>query len=223
MLAVRRDPKMLENPDGGGEDVPEPVEPLPQGGDRVSVNSRHQAHDVGLWADGFPVGLAAWIVEKFHSWTDNQGSIETAVSRDDLLTNITLYWATGAIGSSFWPYYAARIRPGRSRRTRALPRDRLRSVSQGDPTPAAVAGRANLRQYSAVDRDEKGRALRGARTARGLGARNTGVLQAAPLDRFAGSRLGRSGAARTTTTPRPPFYRAKRAVPSIVGECWHRP
>ena len=53
-----------------------------------------------------PVGLAAWIVEKFHSWTDNQGSIETAVSRDDLLTNITLYWATGAIGSSFWPYYA---------------------------------------------------------------------------------------------------------------------
>ena len=28
------------------------------------------------------------------------------MSRDDLLTNITLYWATGAIGSSFWPYYA---------------------------------------------------------------------------------------------------------------------
>jgi len=28
------------------------------------------------------------------------------VSRDDLLANITLYWATAAIGSSFWPYYA---------------------------------------------------------------------------------------------------------------------
>ena len=55
------------------------------------MDSRHQAHDVGLWADGSPVGLAARIVEKFHSWTDNQGRIETAVSRDELLTNITLY------------------------------------------------------------------------------------------------------------------------------------
>ncbi|MGE0699398.1 MAG: epoxide hydrolase family protein [Hyphomicrobiaceae bacterium] len=53
-----------------------------------------------------PAGLAAWIAEKFHRWTDNDGRIESAVDRDAMLTNITLYWATGAIGSSFWPYYA---------------------------------------------------------------------------------------------------------------------
>ncbi|HKB35208.1 MAG TPA: epoxide hydrolase [Gemmataceae bacterium] len=53
-----------------------------------------------------PVGLAAWITEKFHTWTDNQGDLESRVSKDDLLTNIMLYWATGAIGSSFWPYYS---------------------------------------------------------------------------------------------------------------------
>jgi microsomal epoxide hydrolase len=53
-----------------------------------------------------PTGLAAWIAEKFQRWTDNDGRIESAVSRDDLLTNISLYWFTGAIGSSFWPYYA---------------------------------------------------------------------------------------------------------------------
>lgn len=53
-----------------------------------------------------PAGLAAWIAEKFHSWTDNDGSIESAVSRDHLLADISLYWFTGAIGSSFWPYYA---------------------------------------------------------------------------------------------------------------------
>jgi microsomal epoxide hydrolase len=47
-----------------------------------------------------PAGLAAWIAEKFRNWSDN------AISRDDLLTNISLYWFTGAIGSSFWPYYA---------------------------------------------------------------------------------------------------------------------
>jgi pimeloyl-ACP methyl ester carboxylesterase len=52
-----------------------------------------------------PVGLAAWIAEKFHVWTDHAGNFETAVGRDDLLANISLYWFTGAIGSSFWPYY----------------------------------------------------------------------------------------------------------------------
>jgi microsomal epoxide hydrolase len=53
-----------------------------------------------------PAGLAAWIAEKFRTWSDCDGVIENAISRDDLLTNISLYWFTGAIGSSFWPYYA---------------------------------------------------------------------------------------------------------------------
>lgn len=53
-----------------------------------------------------PAGLAAWIVEKFQAWSDNSGLPEDAVSRDRMLANISLYWFTGAIGSSFWPYYA---------------------------------------------------------------------------------------------------------------------
>ncbi len=53
-----------------------------------------------------PAGLAAWIVEKFHAWTDCGGNPEDAVSRDEMLANISLYWFTGAIGSSFWPYYS---------------------------------------------------------------------------------------------------------------------
>ena len=53
-----------------------------------------------------PTGLAAWIVEKFHAWTDNDGLPDDAVARDRMLANISLYWFTGAIGSSFWPYYA---------------------------------------------------------------------------------------------------------------------
>ena len=58
-----------------------------------------------------PAGLAAWIAEKFHLWTDHDGDVETVVGLDSLLTNITLYWATGAINSSFWPYYAVRHEP----------------------------------------------------------------------------------------------------------------
>ena len=52
-----------------------------------------------------PAGLAAWIAEKFHVWTDHDGDFETSIDRDRLLANISLYWFTGAIGSSFWPYY----------------------------------------------------------------------------------------------------------------------
>lgn len=53
-----------------------------------------------------PVGLAAWIVEKFQRWSDCEGDLEGHISRDTLLDNIMLYWATGAINSSFWPYHA---------------------------------------------------------------------------------------------------------------------
>ncbi len=53
-----------------------------------------------------PAGLAAWIAEKFRSWSDCGGTIENAIPRDRMLANIALYWFTGAIGSSFWPYYA---------------------------------------------------------------------------------------------------------------------
>jgi microsomal epoxide hydrolase len=55
-----------------------------------------------------PVGMAAWIVEKFRAWTDNSGKPDSAVSLDEMLTNITLYWVTDTNGSSFWPYCALR-------------------------------------------------------------------------------------------------------------------
>ncbi len=55
-----------------------------------------------------PVGLAAWIVEKFRAWSDCGGEVERRFTKDELLTNVMIYWVTGAIGSSFWPYYATR-------------------------------------------------------------------------------------------------------------------
>ena len=53
-----------------------------------------------------PAGLASWIVEKFHTWSDHKGDLDGYIGKDAMLTNIMLYWLTGAIGSSFWPYYA---------------------------------------------------------------------------------------------------------------------
>jgi epoxide hydrolase len=53
-----------------------------------------------------PVGQLAWIVEKFGEWTDG-GLPDEAVDRDQLLTNVTLYWLTGTAGSSARLYYEA--------------------------------------------------------------------------------------------------------------------
>jgi microsomal epoxide hydrolase len=58
-----------------------------------------------------PAGLAAWIIEKFRAWSDCGGDLESVFTKDQLLANISLYWFTGAIGSSFWPYYARRHGP----------------------------------------------------------------------------------------------------------------
>ena len=53
-----------------------------------------------------PAGLAAWIAEKMLGWSDRSGAAENPFSDDDVLANVTLYWLTGSIGASFWPYWA---------------------------------------------------------------------------------------------------------------------
>jgi len=52
-----------------------------------------------------PAGLAAWIAEKFQAWSDGP------IALDTLLANISLYWFTGSIGSSFRMYVEGRARP----------------------------------------------------------------------------------------------------------------
>jgi pimeloyl-ACP methyl ester carboxylesterase len=52
-----------------------------------------------------PAGLAAWIVDKYRDWSDCGGDVTRRWDRDTLLTVLTLYWATGCIGSSFRSYY----------------------------------------------------------------------------------------------------------------------
>jgi pimeloyl-ACP methyl ester carboxylesterase len=60
-----------------------------------------------------PAGLAAWIVEKFREWSDCGGDVYRAFTRDELLANITLYWMTQTISSSFRMYYEGRKTPFR--------------------------------------------------------------------------------------------------------------
>jgi len=60
-------------------------------------------------ADGLadsPAGLAGWLAEKMIGWSDRSGATENMFTDDDVLANVTLYWLTGSIGASFWPYWA---------------------------------------------------------------------------------------------------------------------
>jgi pimeloyl-ACP methyl ester carboxylesterase len=66
---------------------------------------------LGFALNDSPVGLLAWIVEKWRAWSDCGGDVETCFTKDELLTNATIYWFTGTIRSSMHWYLEHRRRP----------------------------------------------------------------------------------------------------------------
>lgn len=58
-----------------------------------------------------PVGLAAWIVEKFRAWSDCGGDVERSFSLDTLLTDISLYWFSGTVDATVRVYKENRLHP----------------------------------------------------------------------------------------------------------------
>jgi microsomal epoxide hydrolase len=106
MLAIRRDLPPPANP------TPEEARYFADLGEWLREETAYQViqgtkpQTLAYGLTDSPIGLAAWLAEKFRTWTDNDGTIESAIGRDHMLADISLYWFTGAIGSSFWPYYA---------------------------------------------------------------------------------------------------------------------
>ena len=72
-------------------------------------STKPQTAAVGL-ADS-PAGLAAWIVEKLRAWSDRRPDGTSLLSRDAMLTDVTIYWLTGTIGSSMRMYRAMEAVP----------------------------------------------------------------------------------------------------------------
>ena len=68
-------------------------------------------HTLACALNDSPAGLAAWIVEKFREWSDCEGDVYRCFTRDELLANITLYWMTETISSSFRMYHEGRKTP----------------------------------------------------------------------------------------------------------------
>jgi microsomal epoxide hydrolase len=106
LLPVRRDPRMVADP------TPAERRYLDELAHWLKEETGYQwiqgtrPQTLAFALTDSPTGLAAWIIEKFRAWSDCGGDIESVFSKDQLLANIALYWFTGAIGSSFWPYYA---------------------------------------------------------------------------------------------------------------------
>jgi pimeloyl-ACP methyl ester carboxylesterase len=62
---------------------------------------------LGYSLNDSPAGLAGWIIEKFYHWSDCNGRLENVFTKDELLTNLTIYWATQTINSAINLYYEA--------------------------------------------------------------------------------------------------------------------
>ncbi len=156
LLALRRDPKMLENP------TPEERKYLEELNLFLKEETGYQ------WIQGTkpqtlsyaltdsPVGLAAWLVEKFYTWTDCKGDLDAYLGRDVMLTKVMLYWVTGAIGSSFWPYYARMHGPWPipDGETINVPMGYIESPKEILRPPRSLASRmyADIRRWTRLDR-----------------------------------------------------------------------
>ena len=68
------------------------VQPPPDGA--TSRSSRTKPQTIGYLLDDSPAGLAGWIVEKFREWSDCGGDPERSFTKDQLLTNVMVYWVT---------------------------------------------------------------------------------------------------------------------------------
>ncbi len=114
----------------------------------VVQGARPQTFAYG-WHDS-PVAQLAWIAEKFKEWTDHTAELpEDAVDRDQLLTNVTIYWLTGTAASSTWMYYdgAAGWSPSQT----AVPTGNV--VFPNDPSVRRIAERENtIARWTEFDR-----------------------------------------------------------------------
>ena len=79
-----------------------------EGGYGHAQETKPQSLAFGL--NDSPVGLAAWIIEKFRDWSDCDGDVERRFTKDELLTNVMIYWATETIHSSMRLYFETRSR-----------------------------------------------------------------------------------------------------------------
>ena len=92
---------------------------------------------IGYSLSDSPVGLAAWIVEKYHGWTDHTGDLEKIYTKDQLLTAVMIYWVTDSGASSARIYYERRHQPAGAATRVAVPTGCANFNARYDKRPVA--------------------------------------------------------------------------------------
>ncbi|WP_353719871.1 epoxide hydrolase family protein [Dyadobacter sp. 676] len=122
-----------------------------EGGYAIEQSTKPQSLAYGL--NDSPVGLAAWILEKFHRWSDCAGNLENSFTKDELLCNITLYWVTQTIRSSFSPYFDQDQAPARMEEKISVPTGVAIFPKDIIPAPRSFADRFyNVVRWSEMPR-----------------------------------------------------------------------
>jgi microsomal epoxide hydrolase len=103
LLAFPKDPSTVQLDEQEAADLAAAGEFMTTGAAYQEIQGKNP-QTLGYGLTDSPAGLAGWIVEKFFHWTDNNGNPEDAVSRDQILTNLTVYWVTKTINSSIRLY-----------------------------------------------------------------------------------------------------------------------
>jgi len=111
-ILTMRHPDGPQGPEEGAWAVEFEQDQLMENGYRTQQATKPQTLSYAMMDS--PVGQAAWIIEKFNSWSDTDGDdIESVYSKDLLLTNIMVYLVTGTFNTASWIYYGRREEGGR--------------------------------------------------------------------------------------------------------------
>lgn len=115
---------------------------------------------IGYGLNDSPAGLAAWILEKWRAWSDSDGDLDAHISRDSLLTTVTLYWVTQSITSSMRDYADNRRWQGEPRLGRdavvhvptAIAQFTHMFIADGDPPREWAERLYNVKRWTSMPR-----------------------------------------------------------------------
>ncbi|UYQ90989.1 epoxide hydrolase [Chitinophaga horti] len=106
---------------------------------------------LGYALNDSPVGLASWIIEKFYTWSDCRGNLDNSFTKNELLTNIMIYWITQTINTSIRSYQV-RSRAATTFRKVTVPTAVALFPADSQPPREYAERFANVQRFTVVPR-----------------------------------------------------------------------